>query len=170
MSSRVTIAPLPEDALLVRYRDRDGTYTDCYAVTLDRLVGLAKYVKTFYTTPVFKLERFILSALFARPSTDDLARQLAEGETNQFAAWQVEAREADQILLCDFRGTTRSWLMVKAMEDTDQTLLYFGSAVVPRRDAAGQTRPLSSAFRLLLGFHKVYSRVLLASARRKLIG
>lgn len=45
----------------------------------------------------------------------------------------VEARGLDQLLLCDFLGHTRSWLMsvpVQASE-TSCTRLYFGSAVVP---------------------------------------
>jgi hypothetical protein len=48
------------------------------------------------------------------------------------------------------------------------TLLYFGSAVVPVRDmVSGQPR-LGFLFKALLGFHKLYSRVLLRAARSRL--
>ena len=53
-------------------------------------------------------------------------RELAQGRRETFAAWQVESRAPDQLLLCDFRGGTRSWLMVIARREG--TLLHFGSA------------------------------------------
>ena len=66
----------------------------------------------FYTTWLFRLERWILRLAVARPSTDEEAHQLARGEREAFAAWSVEARAPDQLLMCDFTGRTRSWLMV----------------------------------------------------------
>ena len=94
---------LPYDALLRRYLDR-GAYTDCYVTELARPVQQAEYVEAFYTTTVFKLERLLLSWLVARPSTDAQARELASGHLTTFAAWNVEARETDQVLLADFQG------------------------------------------------------------------
>jgi hypothetical protein len=48
------------------------------------------------------------------------------------------------------------------------TRLYFGSAVVPLRDAkTGGTR-MGPLFRALLGFHRLYSRVLLRAAAKRL--
>jgi len=171
MSDSVKAAPLPDGALLDRYRSDEDlrAYTDCYAVNLDRQVGLAEYVEAFYTGAVFKLERFILGVLMAKPSTDAQARDLALGNTDHFAAWQVEDRAGDQILLCDFRGKTRSWLMIKPSNDGLRTTLYFGSAVVHSKNADPEMGIPSLSFRLLLGFHRLYSKVLLASARRKLI-
>jgi hypothetical protein len=167
----VKAVPLPDGALLERYRDGVGSnaYTDCYSVSLQRLVGLPEFVAAFYTGAGFKLERLILGFLVAKPSTDAQARKLARGETDRFAAWQVEARDSDQILLCDFKGRTRSWLMVKSAADTGHTTLYFGSAVVHDQNAAGEKGKPSLVFRLLSGFHRLYSKVLLASARRKLL-
>ncbi len=75
--------------LLQKYRV-DGTFADCYTTTLPGRVTLARFVEAFYTTPLFKLERFILRVA-GRPSTDDDARQLAQGARNAFAAWTVEA-------------------------------------------------------------------------------
>lgn len=52
-------------------------YTDCYFVDVPRAVSQAEFVETFYTTRLFKLERFILSTLVLKPSTDLQARQKA---------------------------------------------------------------------------------------------
>jgi hypothetical protein len=131
----------------------------------------AEYVATFYTTPVFKLERLLLAWLVARPSTDAQVQGLASGTLDTFAAWNVEARADDQMLLCDFRGRTRSWLMIDEIQvnGAPGTRLYFGSAVVPVTDRqSGQAR-LGFSFRALLGFHKLYSRVLLQAASRRLM-
>ena len=102
---------LPPAALLGRYAGSGG-HADCYVTEVPGTVSHARYVEAFYTTGIFKIERLILRLLAARPSTDVEARQLAEGARASFAAWTVEARAADQLLLADFTGRTRSWLMV----------------------------------------------------------
>ncbi|MEN8205628.1 MAG: hypothetical protein ABFS24_06420 [Pseudomonadota bacterium] len=124
----------------------------------------------FYTTRVFKLERLILKLAVSRPSTDAQAKQLAAGSIDTFAAWDVEARSENQLLMCDFRSRTRSWLMVVPMESTGgtRTRLYFGSAVVPVRNSRTGKVTLGFVFRALLGFHRVYSVVLLSAARSRL--
>lgn len=75
--------------------------------------------------------------------------------------------------MCDFQGRTRSWLMVAPAEggSAGSTRLYFGSAVVPARAprAGTETPDLGWTFRLLLGFHKLYSRALLFSAKSRLM-
>ena len=158
---------LPEAALLKRYRDGDG-YTDCYFVDIPDRVSQTEYVTAFYTTWVFKLERWLLKWLVSRPSSDLQARALAAGELDAFAAWTVEARASDQLLLCDFHGRTRSWLMSSVVPERQGTRLFFGSAVVPgSRKATGQAR-MGLAFTALLGFHRLYSRILLRAAARRL--
>jgi hypothetical protein len=80
----------------------------------------------------------------------------------------VEARAPNQLLLA--AGRTRSWLMATSSQEAGgvPTKLYFGSAVVPRgSDGSGSAR-MGWQFRALLGFHRVYSRVLLWSACRRL--
>lgn len=158
----VAPAPLPDIALLQRYAARPECYTDCYCTEVAGIVDFPTFVSAFYTTPLFKLERLILRVAVKRPSTDDDARALARDDSDQFAAWTVEARAENQLLLCDMAGATRSWLMAEPLGGA--TLLYFGSAVVPRDGAQG----MGLSFRLLLGFHKAYSRALLWSARRRL--
>jgi len=160
---------LPLNALLHRYAG-SGAYADCYVAEITGTVSHAEFVEAFYTTAVFKLERLILRLLISRPSTDLEARQLAQGNRDSFAAWSVEGRTTDQLLLSDFMGRTKSWLMVVAAQSAEAcaTRLFFGSAVVPApRAATGRTGP-GFAFRALLGFHKLYSRLLLKSAVSRL--
>lgn len=157
---------LPEEALLRRYLVPEG-YADCYAGELSGTVALAAYVEAFYTTGVFKTERWLLSRFAEFPSTDAEARELALGERETFAAWKVEARAPGQLLLAALGGRTRSWLMC-APAGSDATRLFFGSAVVPSRDRRTGERRLGSTYRALVGFHKLYSRVLLAAALRSL--
>ena len=72
--------------------------------------------------------------------------------------------------LRDYRGSTRSWLMTLTQENNGEsrTRLYFGSAILGRSPVAGEKKRLGRGFRLLLGFHKIYSRVLLQAARARL--
>jgi hypothetical protein len=159
---------LPRNALLRRYLDDRDAYTDCYVTELARPVQHAQFVEAFYTTVVFKLERWLLSWLVARPSTDAEAKALAAGELASFAAWNVEARASAQVLMADFRGRTRSWLMSATSPGAQTTRLYFGSAVVPVADRRTGQKKLGSTYRLLLGFHQLYSRVLLRAAVHRL--
>jgi hypothetical protein len=161
--------PLPEHALLRKYAN-GGAYTDCYITEIPAHISHAAFVEAFYTTAVFKLERLLLAWFVSRPSTDAQAKRLAAGEINSFAAWDVEARGVDQLLMRDFQGRTRSWLMVAPVQNLGPatTRLYFGSAVVPSVNKATNRAELGIAFRVLLNFHKVYSRVLLSAASSRL--
>jgi len=167
--STIRQCELPEGALLRKYQ-LDGAFADCYVTEVASRICHARYVEAFYTTALFKLERLVLAWLASRPSTDAEAGQLASGSLDTFAAWNVEARSENQLLLSDFQGRTRSWLMVAhaAAGGEDGTMLYFGSAVLPARGASSASRELGGVFRLLLGFHKVYSRALLLAARSRL--
>ena len=143
---------MPADSLLQKYA-QSGAYTDCFSTAITRQITLAEFVEAFYTTWLFKLERTILRVAVSRPSTDAQAQALARNELDKFAAWYVEDRAGQQLLMCDFRDQTRSWFMLAPGR------LYFGSAVIPVQ------RP---AFRWLLGLHRLYSRALLAAARSRL--
>jgi hypothetical protein len=162
-------SPLPEEALLRPYL-QDGHYTDCYSTDISRSVTHSQYVAAFYTTFLFKIERFILRWAVSRPSTDSEAVQLAEKQRDSFAAWSVEARDSDQLLLCDFHGRTRSWLMVEPMppEQAPRTRLYFGSAVVRSRKNESKRKSSTFGFGALLALHRLYSMALLSSAKKRL--
>ena len=164
--STIQKSPAPENAYLHKYTSMPGAYTDSYLTEIPAQVSFSDYVFAFYTTPLFKVERLILKLLVRKPSTDKDARELADGVRAQFAAWTVEARSADQILMCDFAGSTRSWLMTVPTETG--TRLYFGSVVVPHRISKEGKPSLGFFFTALLGFHKIYSVLLLHSAGAKL--
>ena len=76
--------------------------------------------------------------------------------------------------MCDRYERTRSWFRVVPLNGGG-TLLQFGSAVAaaPAKAAPGSAAPESAAkvsppgavFRLLLGFHLVYSQLLLSAAK-----
>ena len=160
--SSVKVSPLPAGALLERYV-ASGDYTDCYVAAFPGPATLTEFMAAFYTTPTFKLERWLLARLLAYPSTDEEANLLALGQVKHFAAWQVEARQSNQAILA--AGRTRSWVMAtQSPAEPGATALYFGSAVVQRRRGG-----LGWQFSLLMGFHKLYSRILLASAIRRLV-
>jgi hypothetical protein len=157
---------IPAHALHAHYQ-HEGAYADCYVARIEQPVSHAEFVAAFYTTGLFKLERFILRHLVNKPSTDAEALELARGERTRFAAWTVEARATDQIVMCDFMGRTRSWLMVETIGGK-ATHLYFGSVVVPRLDKDTGKSSLGAGYTLMLGFHKLYSRALLSAAHARL--
>ena len=164
---RILAVPLPEDAFLARYRDSHD-YTDSFRLIVPGHIKLGDYINAFYTTPLFRLERLVLAVLLGKRSSDTQVASLAAGTTTRFAAWTVEARGDDQILLCDFLGYSRSWLMCLPSPDGAATCLHFGSAIVPRRVSATGKASFDPGFHLLKGFHLVYSRGLLASAAASL--
>lgn len=162
--SPVQACPLPAGALLARYA-APRAYADCFVAGIDGRVALDVFVEAFYTAWLFRIERWLLALLLSKPSSDADARRVANGEQSAFAAWHVEDRAPDQLLMCDMAGRTRSWFMV--VPASGGTRLHFGSAVVPTR-SSGRMR-MGLVFRLLLGFHRLYSRALLHSARARLM-
>lgn len=162
--------PLPDNAILRAYQN-GGAYTDCFSTDVVGSISHEQFVATFYTTPLFKLERKILEWAVSRPSTDLQARELAAGASHTFSAWHVEKRCTDQLLMSDYRSSTRSWFMVApiTIDGVPGTRLYFGSAIVPRVDRRTGKSNLGPIFRALLGFHKIYSVALLRSAKSRLM-
>jgi len=158
----IRAASLPGEALLASY-SASGAYTDCYVVSVPGQASLAQFMAAFYTTRIFKLERWLLERFLRLPSSDKEAQLLAQGQVERFAAWHVEARASNQALLA--AGRTRSWLMVAPAGSGSDTTLFFGSAVVQRKGGG-----LGWQFSALLGFHKLYSRMLLGAAARRVVG
>lgn len=165
MHTSIEKIKLPDQSLLLQYRE-SGAYTDCYAARIDGTISHSDYVAAFYTTWLFKLERIILKWLVSKPSTDDDVQRLVNKQQDEFAAWTVECRAEDQLLMCDFNERTRSWFMTA--RDGKSTMLYFGSAVVPVGTRQSGAPELGTSFNLLLGFHRLYSRALLSAARARL--
>ena len=157
------LTTVPADSLLGAYA-RSGAFTDGYTTSVPGPVTLAEFIEAFYTTRLFKIERWLLATAVNLPSTDQQASALARGEAVQFAAWTVEHRADDEILLG--AGRTRSWLCVRPERGaTPSTTLLFGSAIVP----AGPDGELGLVFQLLLGFHRLYSKRLLAAAAKRVV-
>ena len=141
-------------------------YADSYRTEINRSISLEEYVYNFYTSPLFKIERFILAWTVSKPSQDLDAREIAKGNTEKFAAWTVENRRENELLMCDFTKRTRSWFMVKQVgtSDAPRTQLYFGTGVSP----SANKKSMGLLFNLLLPFHKIYSISLLYFAKRQL--
>lgn len=157
-----TEVPVPPQSFLAAYARR-GAFTDCYRMAVPQRVALNDFIEAFYTTRLFKLERWLLARALGIRSTDADAAALAAGRRSTFSAWKVEHRGDTEILLD--AGQTRSWLsVVPNPPGPPGTTLLFGSAVVPVR--AGDR--FGWLFHALLGFHKLYSRLLLRAAARRL--
>lgn len=161
---------LPESTLLAQLR-RNGSYADCFTLTLPMAVTQAQFIEAFYTTRLFKTERLILRLLAGKGSTDEQAAELAAGSGSSFAVWQVTERAEGEILLTDETGRTSSWLMAvpNFTSRGSSTRLFFGSAIQPRRAYATGGQPqFGRLFHALLGLHNLYSRRLLEAAAHRL--
>jgi hypothetical protein len=155
--------------MLRSYKDGAG-FADCYVIEVPGVITQAAFIEALYTSPLFKVERTILKYLASKPATDADVRALAAGKVSKFSAWRVEKQSSTELLLADFTGRTRSWLMVVATTANKaeaRTRLYFGSAVVPRQRKGTQQPSMGWIFRALLGFHRLYSRLLLKAASNR---
>ncbi|MDD7973865.1 hypothetical protein [Roseinatronobacter alkalisoli] len=164
----VRTCDLPADAFLRRYA-RDGGYTDCYMTEVPGHIPLSLFVEAFYTSWLFKVERVVLS-LTGHYSTDTNAAELARCTSSCFAAWRVEDRGENQLLMSDVTGRTRSWFKIATIsgDKSMQTLLYFGSGITAAKNSDTGRLSIGPVFKALMGFHKLYSRALLAATRRKI--
>lgn len=88
--------------LLHKYAYVFQAYIDSYYAQLLFQISFPEYLLAFYTTPFLKLERLILLRI-RKPSTDEEARELANGLSASFAVWTIEARAEDQILMSPCR-------------------------------------------------------------------
>jgi hypothetical protein len=134
------------------------------------LVTQEAFIEAFYTSPLFKVERTIINYLASCPATDTDAKKLAAGTAAEFSAWRIEEQSTSELLLADFTGRTRSWLMATPSTGATprpSTLLHFGSAVLHRRDQGAQKPRMGWLFHALLGFHRLYSRLLLSAASQR---
>lgn len=155
--------PVPPASFLDAYAQKNA-FTDCYAISVPGTASLPDLIEAFYTTRLFKLERWLLSKALSIPSTDVDASLLARTATQRFCAWKVEHRSDSEILLD--AGQTRSWLSVRPQAGSaSNTTLLFGSAVLPMRPGG----KFGLVFHALIGFHRLYSKLLLAAAARRVV-
>lgn len=168
MMPKVFTTELPKSALSSSYKAQ-GAFVDCYYLDILQDISLDKYIQAFYTTPLFKLERSLLSLATFKRANDDGAVELSLGKSEHYSIWTVEGRESNQIMLRDFSGNTRSWLMVEDKKNEIGTRLYFGSVVVPKDRKNNGQASFGKLFHFLGSFHKIYSKALLSAAYRKLL-
>ncbi|RVU83450.1 hypothetical protein EOL70_17145 [Leucothrix sargassi] len=166
---KVIESVIPSESLVMKYL-KDGAFVDCYCLDIQKAVTLECYIEAFYTTTVFKIERTLLSVATFKFASDNDAASLAEGSSDKYSIWSVERRDPNQVVLCEFTKSTRSWLMVESSRaDEGKTRLYFGSVVIPREVSETGEPTFSFVFHLLGYFHKLYSKALLGAAHRKLM-
>jgi len=156
------------DSLLATYRggvrpERWTVYQDCYSVPVDRVVSLSEFIFEFYSSPVFRIERWLLRIVLGVKASDADLKALAAGVSQEFSVWRVADRTVTQLLLCDRFERTRSWLRVLPLGG-GRTLLQFGSAVAARRDSDTGALRLGTMLGSLLWVHALYSRALLWAA------
>ncbi len=154
----------PKDSFLSCYAIETNAYIDSFKTNIPMQVNLETYIQAFYTTRLFKLERLLLKFLASTPSTDHDVNALAANNVQHFALWNVVDRTDKQIFLN--AGRTSSWLCVEPSRQG--TRLYFGSAVATVTDEKTNKSKMGLLFTTLLGFHELYSRALLWSAKKRL--
>lgn len=169
----ITVQPceIPISSALLAVQEK-GAFADCYTIELAGTVSQAEFIEAFYTTALFKVERKLLSWFAGKRATNNDAARLANGTAKSFSAWTVEISSDDQLLLADFTGRTKSWLMVMQLRNSHQqavTKLYFGSAVMAKHSTSPGAPRMGIAFHALSGFHKLYSKLLLQAAHTKLL-
>lgn len=155
---------IPPGRLIADYAERAGHFTDCYSCVVPGQVALADYVTAFYTTPLFRAERFVLRVAARTPSTDAQARAVADGQSERFAIWTVETRRGNELMMAERSGRTKSWF--KVLSQGGETQLLFGTVVVPVPSKSGDP-VLGPVFDSLKWAHTIYARALLAAAARR---
>lgn len=163
----VSTGEIPENGALMSYALRPGCYTDCYFVDVPGQVVLSDFISTFFNTPLFRVERFILAVVASQPTTIEDVKNISEGKSDRFAVWKVESRDDFQLMMSVGDGPIRSWWMVSpGLNNNEYSRIYFGSAVLSTTvDSAGAPK-IGAFFRIFLGFHKAYAYSLHWLAKR----
>ncbi|KAK9711516.1 hypothetical protein K7432_007776 [Basidiobolus ranarum] len=173
--------------------DGDQIYRDCFSIRVpksqlslptspaDQEALLVKYVGAFYTSPVFKLERFLIN-LFSKsspetqPETDQdiLSKEFQLGDTVASNSYTVTTRDPNQMELKFSlqKGVIdgSSWLAIEEPQAHEGAYTFwFGTAIYP---ADKELPDFDSRFKsnnMEVRFHKIYSRVLIDMAVKKLV-
>ncbi|MBL4768250.1 MAG: hypothetical protein JKY94_11125 [Rhodobacteraceae bacterium] len=158
----------PDSALINTYANIPGGHTDCFYVDVSNKVTLTEFILVFFNTPVFRLERLLLSISPSGRSTRQDIADLASGSGKTMAIWKVESRTDTQLIMSVGNGPIRTWLMVDSdSRESGTSRLYFGTAVLPTKTARDGQPNQSKVFHMLAGFHEYYSRLLLWMAARQ---
>ncbi len=156
---------LPAHAMLSRYADGTASYTDCFAYDYAGPVDLENFLNAFFNSWVFRLERFILKAAARVTISDEDTANFAAARSDRMGLWTAQDRDESQVLTIVGQGPIHSWWMVEPKGE--RTRLYFGSAIRPMtaKDGSQRMNPAAKYGGLP---HRIYARILLAVAARKL--
>ncbi|WP_375174526.1 hypothetical protein [Pseudooceanicola sp.] len=152
---------VPANSLIASYQAEIGGFADSFRAMVPGTVTLSDYVTAFYTTRLFRTERALLG-LAGQGSRDHEIAALFDGTGTDFAVWRLWQRTEDELLMREKSGATASWF--RARPTPEGTELCFGSAVRPKSTGGALPGP----YRVLLGFHLLYSRALLSAASKRL--
>lgn len=158
---------VPEGSFLKAYEGREGCETDCFQADVPGHPDIDRFVHIFFDTWVFRIERRLLALLGEDYATSEDVAALAGRSSDTLAAWTVQDRSADEIILAFKRPRGRTWLQATQLDGSlGSTRLRFGSALLPNIDSEGQTASISWGLKIGLPLHRLYARLLLAAAAR----
>jgi hypothetical protein len=172
----------PESAFPVRMGSKESDMFRI-AITDDELasgVSLSDFHAAFLSSPIFQTELWLLSkftTIDTATTTREHLNQVATGDMSTFGLWTAWAVEGSrngqvtsrsdptsrcQIMRCYIRGKPfcDTWWSVEKQKDSRYPELVFGTSFVKEK---------SLATNLLDPFHRLYSRLLIASAKVTLI-
>lgn len=133
--------------------ETDNAYLDAFVLpTKHDVKDVKQYARAFYTSRIFKFERFIIKHLIGAEMTDEQINSSEFNVGDEILIWKVVKRENNQVLLNWSYGsvTGSTWLKV------ENGKYKFGSG-------------LSHSVGLLPTIaHQIYSRLLLNSAVSKM--
>lgn len=171
----------PNSAFPVRMGSKDSDMFRI-AITDDELasgVSLSDFHAAFLSSPIFQMELWLLSkftTIDTATTTREHLHQVATGEMSTFGPWTAWAVEGSrngqvtsrsdptsrcQIMRCYIKGKPfcDTWWSVEKQKDSPYPELVFGTSLKEK----------SLATNLLDPFHRLYSRLLIASAKVTLI-
>ncbi|MTI09151.1 hypothetical protein [Curvivirga aplysinae] len=158
---------IPLNSFMNFYHESPGHHADAFVGQIDGIVTLEDYILAFFDSPIFRIERSILSLFLLRRIKQSEIKELASGRSQQFALWKTKKRNEEELLLEVGDSQIRTWFHTE-QEQSNKTKLYFGSAIVPDTTSKNAKEGIGFTFRFFMGFHKLYSRILLQSALKKL--
>eukprot|EP00045_Choanoeca_perplexa_P002911 m.27622 g.27622 ORF g.27622 m.27622 type:complete len:189 (-) comp11764_c0_seq1:101-667(-) len=157
---------VPNGSFLKSMKD-EGYNCDTFVLPLPNAppADLNKYIRAFFSSPVFQLERYVLQYAAGISIEDQDIRKCGFEVGDKLGVWGVTERCDNEALALWSQGSTDgcSWWRLEHTREGDPVLM-FGSGI--------RTNNASKAYRLamvpLTQGHYLYSRILLWSTGRNL--
>lgn len=164
---RSVSVPLPADAPALKplLEHARPLHVDVCQVHVPSNVSARQFARAFFTSPVLRVERRILQAVGAGSVSDEEIKRMDFAVGDRVAMFEVvdcQQQTTDEIMLCwDPRVVGHSWMEAKPSTDAKGgTTLSFGSILDVK-----QGSPLVN---IIMPFHLLYAKIVLASAQRQL--